>query len=144
MKQEFLDKILNTLEDKGDLIGAVFGVISDPIADGRGFSTQALNHMIERLKKWHFVNPLTVLEVAIANPQGYPLAEAAMGAVAGWLINEVGGIIDPKISKLGRATKNIATSFLIGNIIGANLWLPGIIGGVSGTTATSGNGTVTY
>jgi len=131
LQQEFLDKILNVVDEKADLIGGALGFVSDPVADGRGLSTEAFTFMMDRVKHWKLVNPLDVIQAMFNYPQNYPIMSSVTAAAGGWFLNEIGGVIDPKISKVGRAIKKIGVSSALGMFIGANLWLPAVMGNTS-------------
>ena len=133
LQQEFIDKILNVVDEKADLIGGALGFVSDPIGGGRGLSTEAFNFMMTRLKGWKLTNPMDVIQTMFANPESYPLMNSVSAAAGGWFLSEIGSVIDPKVSKVGRAIKKIGVSSALGMFIGANLWLPAIMGTQSQT-----------
>lgn len=146
MKQDFISKILDVIDDKGEIIGGALGVISDPIANGRGFSKGTLDFVLARLKGWRLVNPMDVLSTMASLPEAYPLFDAVFAALGGWALNEFGSIVDPRLAKLGRGVKKGAIANAIGQVIGAHLWLPAVMpGGQYATnTISNGGGMVTY
>ena len=131
LKQEFLDKILNIVDEKADLIGGAIGFVSDPVGSGRGLSTEAFSFMMDRVKNWKLVNPLDVVQTMFQYPNNYPIMSSISAAAGGWFLSELGSVIDPKVSKMGRAIKKIGVSSALGMFIGANLWLPAVMGGQS-------------
>ena len=147
MEHEFLDKILNVIDEKADLIGGAMGFLSDPIADNRGLSGKALTFMMGRIKGWKLVSPFDVIDTMLFYPDNYPLLSSIGAAAGGWLLTELGSVIDPKVSKVGRAIKKMGISSALGMFIGANLWLPAIMGngnGIPATNTPTTSGTVTY
>lgn len=117
-----LSQILDKIDSNAEIIGGAFGVLGDPMGNGRGVAG-SIPFMVGCLKQWHPPDPMKIFDLMMAHPQHYHLSESVMGILAGWGIQEFGGIIDPRISKLGKITKKMSIGSLIGTTIGGFLWL---------------------
>lgn len=113
-------KAYNSAISNADKLGLIYGVIQDPIAEGRGLEG-APDFMIDRLSKWHIPDPAKILEMIRFYPQYYnPLKTAIMAYLAGYGLDFIGQ------SKWAKAIKKAAIGIAEGVGVGALLWLPAI------------------
>lgn len=137
MIKDKLNGILDKIEDNADGIGGLLGIMSDPMANGRGLSMQTFEFMIDRISKWNIPNPIQVFHSIMAFPEAYPVMNNIMAGLGGWALAEFGSIVDPRVAKLGRIVKKGAFSAAIGNIIGGFVWLPGHLAEPATSTSNS-------
>lgn len=112
--------IVSKLTAKADTLAMIYGILGDPIADGRGISG-APGFMIDRLMHWKIPDPKRLLEMVQFYPQySNNIKNAIMLYIAGEGLNAIGQ------SKYGNISKKVATGLLKGTAAGAILWLPAI------------------
>jgi len=139
MESDKVSTILDKVESKAGLIGGILGFMGDPMADGRGISSATLQFMMARIKGWHIPNVSHTLEIMMQYPQAYPVFDYAMGAIGGWIMQEAGGVIDGKITAVGRIVKKMSLSALFANIASAFIWIPAVNPGGGGASTASMN-----
>jgi len=112
--------IVSKLTAKADTLAMIYGIMSDPIADGRGISG-APGFMIDRISKWHIPDPMKIIEMVQFYPQySNNIKNAIMLYIAGEGLNAIGQ------SKYGNIAKKVSEGLAKGTAAAALLWLPAI------------------
>ncbi|MEM5868203.1 MAG: hypothetical protein QXG39_09840, partial [Candidatus Aenigmatarchaeota archaeon] len=70
-----IDSLLSKIESKADIIGAIYGILADPIADGRGLAgaIPAMISWLSEMKPEGVAKYFEHLAWAIQNPHKYPI-----------------------------------------------------------------------
>jgi len=112
--------IVSKLTAKADTLAMIYGIMSDPIANGRGIGG-APAWMIDRITKWHIPDPAILVNLVINNPPYYNnVKNAIMLYIAGEGLNAIGQ------SKYGNVAKKVAEGLAKGTAAAALLWLPAL------------------
>jgi len=112
--------IVSKLTAKADTLAMIYGIMSDPIANGRGIGG-APAWMIDRITKWHIPDPAILVNLVINNPPYMNnVKNAIMLYIAGEGLNAIGQ------SKYGNVAKKVAEGLAKGTAAAALLWLPAL------------------
>lgn len=125
MNKDKLSAILDKIEDKSEVLGGVYGLVQYPLHEGIGLFVPKVTSC---LQNWKPVDPLTVINAMVADPLTWgQVTNNIMTGIGGWILAEAGGIVDPRLAKLGRIAKKIGINATIGNIVGGFLWRPAFL-----------------
>jgi hypothetical protein len=126
-----LNGIATKVTNKADKLAMLYGVLADPIADGRGLGG-APSFMIDRLSGWHIPDPMKLIEMIQFYPQySNNLQTALMLYLGGEVLDAVG------VSKWSNIAKKAGVGLAKGVGLGAILWLPKINNGWTGSGSTA-------
>ena len=138
MKVGFLNRIANAAEKKGAFLGGIYGVLQDPISDGRGLSG-APNFMIDRLLNWKVPSdPIGMMTWSLRSEYYSAMKHGVGAAIIGSIIDEID--LHPLLSKAGRIAKNAGVGAALGSVLGAALWLPAATSSPPDPTKYTGQG----
>lgn len=99
-------KALSAGKKLAPIFGVYNGWMSAPKQGGGNISGQ-INWIVERLKGFKIADPLITTQIALANPDAYPIASGAGLAVTGVIIEMVGEAIGiPMVKSLGDIAKS--------------------------------------
>jgi len=114
-----LNSIGSKLAQNTDKIGMLFGILSDPMYNGRGLSG-APSFIIDRVTHWKIPDPMLLLEQVMVNP---PYRKPIDVSLIAYLLGEG---MDWFGIKQGKAVKKFAGGLLKGTAISALAFLPAI------------------
>lgn len=120
MKLVNVTGVLTKVTSKADKLAMYYGILADPIADGRGLSG-APAFAMDRLGKWKIPDLTKIVEMVQHYPQyAGNIKNAAYLYIGGELLETIGQ------GKWGKTAKKAGWGLLKGVAIGAALWLPAI------------------
>ena len=113
--------IVSKVESKAEDLAIAYGIIADPIANGRGL-TGAVPFMIDRLQNWKIpdINQL----LAYLEDPALPYNKNLMYALYAYLGNIGLDILGQ--ARLANAAKNVAVGLVKGTALATILWLPAV------------------
>jgi hypothetical protein len=138
-------KIFEKIEGKATLLGGIYALLADPMADGRGL-TGMPQFIMDRLTHFNLSSVAKYFDHlmwAIQNPGKYPITPGLAASILGWAAEELGGDFHPIIKRLGKFTKNLGIGMILGSLLAVFLWM-GVFDPPNGTPQTSSTSTYVY
>jgi len=122
MNSNKLGSILDKIDDKAELLGGMYGATQYPLHLGFG---QFVPQVMSAVRGWKPKDPLWVFNhLMLADPQKTQFMNNIMTGFLGWGVAEFGGMIDPRIAKIGRICKKVGFNAAIFNYLAGFLWFP--------------------
>ena len=98
-------KVLSGVGKLAPMLGTYQGFMSRPAAEGGGWGNR-IAFIMNAAKKFHIADPMITTQLALAQPENYPIASGLGLAVTGYIVKEVGEAVGiPVISSIGNIAK---------------------------------------
>jgi hypothetical protein len=96
--------------------------MSAPKQGGGDISGQ-INWIVDRIKGFKIADPLKTTEIALANPEGYPIAKGAGLAITGYIISMLGDAANvDAVTRMGKIAQTGGLSTAINALVASYIY----------------------